>query len=85
MANMILGIFLLTLATISIIIAFLLAVRPYLAQKAQKALPTPPTSTIDLFLKLLDDILKAPPALAFLVAGILIGAAGIWILTVKPV
>lgn len=84
--NQIIGIFLIVLGTLVIVLAFLIAVRQYIfpPKTSQKAL-APSDDAIKLFLQLLDDMLKAPPALAFLVTGILIGSIGIWILIAKPI
>lgn len=83
--NILLGSFLIFVATISIVLAFLIAIRQYLfPPHPQGQVALPPEELIKLFLQLLDDILKAPPALAFLVTGILIGSVGIWLLIAKP-
>ncbi len=85
-ANVILGIFLLALSTITIVFSFLIAAKQYIFPPStiKNQAVFPPQELIKLFLQLLDDILKAPPALAFLVVGVLIGAAGITILFLKP-
>lgn len=84
--NIVLGIFLLSLSTITIVFSFLIAAKQYIFPKApvKNQASLPPQELIKLFLQLLDDILKAPPALAFLVVGLLIGTAGITILFLKP-
>jgi hypothetical protein len=85
--NVIFGIFLLTISTATIAMSFLIAFKQYVsAPKTQaKVLTSLPDNPIQLFLQLTDDVFKAPPALAYLVAGIFISAAGIWLLVIKPI
>lgn len=82
--NIVLGIILLIGAAGLWVMAFLLAVKQYL-RTPKVAATLPSEDLIKMFLQLLDDILKAPPALAFLVAGLLTGSVGIWLLVVKPI
>ncbi len=87
-SNILIGGLFIILATIAIVFSFLIAAREYIFKqvgtKKFAGISAPPFDLIKLFLQLLDDILKAPPALAYLVVGLLIGAAGIWILAAKP-
>lgn len=84
--NLVIGIFFLILGTITIVLSFLLAIKQYLFPPVvtPKISFTLSENLIKLFLQLLDDILNAPPAMAFLTVGFAFETTGIWILAVKP-
>ena len=84
--NLCVGVLLIVLGSLALLLSFTIAMKQYV-------LKHPPTLGVmggggeslgKVFLELLTAILKAPPALGFLVSGLLLIAGGIAVLHLKP-
>ena len=83
--NLCVGILLIVLGSLALLLSFTIAMKQYVFKH-------PPTLGVmgggeslgKVFLELLTAILKAPPALGFLVSGLLLIAGGIAVLHLKP-
>lgn len=83
--NLCVGILLIALGTLALLMSFAIAVRQYVfIPPALGVMGGGKESLFETFVGLLKAILKAPPALAFLVSGLLLLAGAIAILHLKP-
>ena len=86
--NFWIGVLLVALGSLALLLSFAIAIKQYLlTYRIALGVAGPIGETADLlkvFLELLKEILKAPPALGFLVSGLLLTAGGILVLHFKP-
>ncbi|HLJ41410.1 MAG TPA: hypothetical protein VKT50_07960 [Candidatus Acidoferrales bacterium] len=86
--NFWIGVLLVVLGGLALLLSFAIAVKQYLlTYQIALGVAGPIGETADLlkvFLELLKGMLKAPPALAFLVGGLLVTTGGILVLHFKP-
>lgn len=84
--NSIVGILSVVLGALSLLVSFAIALRQYVFSVSDKwrGLTADQIGLIKTLIEFFKQLLQAPPALAFLAAGLILLGVGIWILATKP-
>ncbi len=85
--NKIVGGLMIVLGTTSLLISFAIALQQYVFRAAEtvRGLSQGLIDLVKILLEFGKSLLEAPPALAFLAAGVILVVLGVWILTAKPI